>query len=144
MSKSAVGKLELSSAEKERLEQLLRAQSTPQGLAQRARVIQLAAQGKRDRTIGRAVEMHYNQVAKWRRRFRKGGLAALQDQPRSGRKGRIGTDALRQIVAQATRPPQGRARWTCRAMARELGQLQGDRAAGLERERNQASPDACL
>jgi transposase len=28
---------------------------------------------------------------------------------------------LRQIVEQATRPPQGRARWTCRAMARELG-----------------------
>jgi transposase len=121
MSNRARGKLELSSAEKERLEQLLRAQSTPHGLAQRARVIQLAAEGKRNRTIGRAVEMHYNQVAKWRRRFLKGGLAALQDQPRSGRKGRIATDALRQIVEQATRPPQGRTRWTCRAMARELG-----------------------
>jgi transposase len=28
---------------------------------------------------------------------------------------------LRQIVDQATRPPQGRARWTCRALAEELG-----------------------
>ena len=65
--------------------------------------------------------MHFNQVAKWRRRYLRGGLGALQDEPRSGRKGNISTELLRQIVDQATRPPQGRARWTCRAMARELG-----------------------
>ena len=39
------GKLALSFAEKEQLRQLIRAQSTPQGLAQSARVVQLAAQG---------------------------------------------------------------------------------------------------
>jgi hypothetical protein len=59
--------------------------------------------------------MHHNQVAKWRRRYIRGGLGALQDEPRSGRKGSIGTEVLRQIVDQATRPPQGRACWTCRA-----------------------------
>jgi homeodomain-containing protein len=65
--------------------------------------------------------MHYNQVAKWRRRYIRGGIGALQDQPRSGRKGSLSTEVLRQIVDQATRPPQGRARWTCRSMALELG-----------------------
>src|SRR5258705_3616010 len=45
------GKLVLSSAEEEQLGQLIRALSTPQGLAQRARVVQLAAQGMRDRAI---------------------------------------------------------------------------------------------
>jgi transposase len=65
--------------------------------------------------------MHYNQVAKWRRRYLRGGIGALQDEPRSGRKSNISTKLLRQIVDQATRPLQGRARWTCRAMARELG-----------------------
>jgi hypothetical protein len=39
------GKLVLSAAQKEQLQQLIRAQSTPQGLAQRARVVELAAQG---------------------------------------------------------------------------------------------------
>ncbi len=39
------GKLVLSSAEKEQLRQLIRAQRTPQGLARRARVVELAAQG---------------------------------------------------------------------------------------------------
>src|SRR6476619_3713549 len=73
------------------------------------------------RAIGGRVGMHYNQVAKWRRRYLRGGIGALQDEPRSGRKGNISTGLLRQIVDQATRPPQGRVRWTCRAMARELG-----------------------
>ena len=80
------GKLVLSSAEEEQLQQLIRAQSTPQGLAQRARVVQLAAQGMGVRAIGARVGMHFNQVAKWRRRYIRGGLGALQDEPRSGRK----------------------------------------------------------
>ena len=115
------GKFVLSSAEEAQLQQLIRAQGTPQGLAQRARVVQLAAQGMGVRAIGGRVGMHYNQVAKWRRRYLRGGIGALQDEPRSGRKGNLSTELLRQIVDQATRPPQGRVRWTCRAMAREFG-----------------------
>jgi hypothetical protein len=53
--------------------------------------------------------MHFNQVAKWRRRYIRGGLGVLQDSPRSARKGSLSTELLRQIVVQATRPPQGRA-----------------------------------
>ena len=67
-------KLVLSYAEKEQLRQLIRAQSTPQGLAQRARVVQLAAQGMGSRAIGLQVGMHYNQVAKWRQRYIRGCL----------------------------------------------------------------------
>ena len=96
------GKLVLSSAEKEQLQQLMRAQSTPQGLAQRARVVELAAQGLGVRAIGERVGMHFNQVAKWRRRYIRGGLGALQDSPRSGRKGRLSTGLLRRIVDQCT------------------------------------------
>ena len=108
-------KFVLSSVEEERLRQLIRAQSTPQGLAQRARVVQLAAQGMGVRAIGEQVGMHFNQVAKWRRRYLRAGLGALQDEPRSGRKGSIGTEVLRQIFDQATRPSQGRGRSTWRA-----------------------------
>ncbi len=61
------GKLVLSSVEKEQLRELIRAQNTPQGLAQRARVVELAAQGMGVRAIGEQVGMHFNQVAKWRR-----------------------------------------------------------------------------
>jgi hypothetical protein len=46
------GKFELSSAEEAQLQQLIRAHGTPQGLAQRVRVVQLASQGMGVRAIG--------------------------------------------------------------------------------------------
>jgi hypothetical protein len=52
------GKLVLSSAEEAQLQQLMRARSTPPGLAQRARIVQLAAQGMGVRAIGARVGMH--------------------------------------------------------------------------------------
>src|SRR6202795_2479812 len=111
------GKFVLSSIEEAQLQQLIRAQSTPQGLAQRARVVQLAAQGMGVRAIGGRVGMHYNQVAKWRRRYIRSGLGALQDEPRSGRKGNLSTGVLRRIVDPATPPPQGWAGGACRSRA---------------------------
>src|SRR5205823_9712367 len=50
-----------------------------------------------------------------------GGLGARQDEALSGRQSNRSPKVLRQIVDQATRPPQGRERWTCRSMARALG-----------------------
>src|SRR5271169_6015252 len=85
------------------------------------RVVQLAAQGMGVRAIGGRVGMHYNQVAKWRRRYLRGGIGALQDEPRSGRKGNISTEVLRQIVDKATRPPQGRVRLSPRRPCSESG-----------------------
>src|SRR5258708_12468975 len=102
------GKRVLGSVEKEQLRQLIRAQNSPQGLAQRGRVVELAAQGMGVRAIGEQVGMHFNQVAKWRRRYLSGGLVPLQDEPRSGRRGNLSLDLLRHIVAEATRPPHGR------------------------------------
>src|SRR6478736_3225225 len=75
------GKFVLSSAEESQLQQLIRAQSTPQGLEQRARVVQLAAQGMGGRAIGGRVGVHYNQVAKWRRRYLRGGLGRCRTSP---------------------------------------------------------------
>ena len=51
------GKFVLSSAEEAQLQQLIRAHGTPQGLAQRVRVVQLASQGMGVRTIGERVGM---------------------------------------------------------------------------------------
>ena len=126
------GKFVLSSAEEEQLRQLIHAQSTPQGLALRARVVQLAAQGLGVRAIGTQVGLHFNQVAKWRRRYLSGGLGALQDEPRSGRKGNLSPKVLRQIVDQATRPPLAGGALDLPLDGSRLGSLQGDRAAGLE------------
>jgi len=44
---------------------------------------------------------------------------------------RRGEELLRQIGDQATLPPQGRPRWICRAMARELGASKAAKATGI-------------
>jgi Helix-turn-helix domain len=128
------GKFALSSAEEAQLQQLIRAQSTPQGLAQRARVVQLAAQGMGVRAIGGRVGMHYNQVAKWRRRYLRGGIGApaLQDAPRSGpqrqyQHGSVAADRRSIHPATAGPGPMDLPRDGSRIWC-----LQGDRAAGLE------------
>ena len=65
--------------------------------------------------------MHYNQVAKWRRRFLRGGIGALQDSPARAAK----AISARDCCARSSIKPPGHRRAgydrTCRAMAREFG-----------------------
>ena len=125
------GKFVLSSAEEAQLQQLIRAQSTPQGLAQRARVVQLAAQGMGVRAIEGRVGMHYNQVAKWRRRYLRGGIGRCRTSPaRPQRQYQHGTVAPdRRSSHPATAGP---GTMDLPRDGSELGSLQGDRAASLE------------
>src|SRR6516165_12782 len=84
------GKLVLNSAEKEKLQQLIRAQRTPQGVAQRARVVELAAQGLGVRAIGERVGMHFNRAAK--AALARSSCARSSIKPRGHR--RAGRDGL--------------------------------------------------
>ena len=73
--------------EPEMLQQLVRARSTSQGLALRARIILRCAQPDRPTNNQVADELDCNPdtVARWRRRFYHQRLAGLHDLPRSGR-----------------------------------------------------------
>src|SRR5712692_3360744 len=73
--------------ERERLEALARAHSTPQALAFRCRLILRAAAPDQPPNLRVAAEMHCNRHTVRLRRHRYGayGLAGLQDAPRSGR-----------------------------------------------------------
>ena len=53
--------------------------------AKRARIILLMAEGESNRTIGELVDLHYNQVGIWRKRYEEFGLAGLEDEERPGR-----------------------------------------------------------
>src|SRR5258708_31465663 len=100
------GKFMLSAAEEAQLQQLIRAQSTPQGLAQRARVVQLAAQGMGVRAIGGRVGMHYNQVAKWRGRYIRSGLGRCRMSPARAAKATL----ARSSCASSSIKPRGHRR----------------------------------
>ncbi len=69
--------LMLREGDEEPLLRLTRASTAPAGLAQRARVVLLAAQGAGNTTIGVQVGMSRTRVIEWRNRYQaKGTLAS--------------------------------------------------------------------
>jgi hypothetical protein len=75
----------LSVEERASLEALTRRTTVAVGLVRRARMVLLAADGMRLDQIARAVGADRTIVRTWIDRYRVGGLAGLQDRPRSGR-----------------------------------------------------------
>jgi transposase len=68
------------------LAHLARSPSVEAGLARRARMVLLAADGVPLRHIGLRVGVQRNVVRDWLDRFRAQGLDGLQDRPRPGRR----------------------------------------------------------
>jgi transposase len=78
----------------------------------------LAADGVSNREIGEVVDMHYNQVAVWRRRYGEFGVAGLGDEERPGRPCVYDHDDVLLLVKTVTEPPpDGATRWTMEALA---------------------------
>lgn len=77
--------VELGGQERATLEALARRTTAAAGLVRRARIILLAADGLPLDRIAREVGADRTIVRTWIDRYRAGGLAALQDRPRSGR-----------------------------------------------------------
>jgi hypothetical protein len=64
----------LSEAERVRLEQWIRAGSTPQQIVLRSRIIVAAANGESDKAIAAALTVRRETAALWRRRVREQGI----------------------------------------------------------------------
>jgi FixJ family two-component response regulator len=68
--------VELSKREREELEALVRKHSTPQQIAQRGRMILLAAEGKRNAQIARELGACVDTVRSWRMRLSSAGRSS--------------------------------------------------------------------
>ena len=114
--------IELTVAEVGELEALRRKKSTTsQGMAERARIILLAADKLSNQEIADKLGVHRNVVSKWRGRFLKGGVAALRDESRSGRPQANTPAKVRKVVETVCgRPPKGYGRWSQRLLAKKL------------------------
>jgi transposase len=102
------------------LERLVRSSSVRAGLAQRARIVLLAADGLSNTRIAELIGVSRPTVIGWRSRYASGGLAGLDEEPRSGRPRHLDH---RQIVAATLRPPPGKygvTHWSSRLLARHL------------------------
>lgn len=123
--------LTLSETEQKELEALIRRHSTPQQIAQRARMILAAGEGKRNGQIARELGACVDTVRKWRMHWL--GLQAvcledlsiserLADLPRPGRPAEITAEQICQMIALACEQPKERpiSHWTGREIAEEV------------------------
>ena len=116
--------LVLRAGDRDRLAELARLPSVPSGLAKRARMVLLAADGRPNAEIARVTGVSRPTVIAWRDRYAAGGIAALEDAPRSGRPAEV--DEVEVVVATLSDdgvPPArlGITHWSARFLATELG-----------------------
>src|SRR5580658_10324185 len=111
----------LSAEQRSELLRLVKAPSTPQKTVRRARVALLAAEGRNNDEIAAELGTSRVTVGLWRQRVLDLGLAGLGEAPRPGRPVQVESVRVQKVLAEVVRPPKGRARWSCRSMARHSG-----------------------
>lgn len=113
----------LSESEINRLEQWVRAGSTPQQVVLRARIIVSAVRGRTDQHIARELKVQRRTAALWRRRVREQGIGCVWEiAPGRGRKAHYGSAAVARIVeATLQTKPAGSTHWSTRTLARVQG-----------------------
>jgi transposase len=107
--------------DKPKLEQLVRSTTAPAGLAGRARVVLLAAEGVANHQIAALVGVSRPTVNRWRSRYATLGLVGLADLKRPGRP-RIVDQA--KIITETLKPPPrslGVTHWSSRLLAQRVG-----------------------
>ena len=121
MGKAAVA-IVLTGEERGELETLVRRRGTAQGLARRAQIVLMAADGVENKEIATRLGTMPNTVAKWRRRFAEQRLDGLYDEPRPGAPRQIGDEEIAETIRLTleTTPPDA-THWSLRSMARAVG-----------------------
>ena len=114
----------LSEGERATLERWGRRRKTEQRLAERARIVLLAAASRRTDEIAECLGTSSVHVSMWRTRFARERLAALNDRARSGVPPRYDEVTRRRILTQLDQPPpSGHATWTGALLAVALGDV---------------------
>jgi transposase len=113
----------LSEPEITRLEQWLRAGSTPQQVVLRAEIILRAIKGQSDQQIACEFKLQRRTAALWWRRVREQGIGCVWNiAPGRGRKSLYGkADVTRIVEATLQTKPKGSTHWSTRTLAREQG-----------------------
>ena len=111
----------LNPSDLEPLERLVRSPHTPQGVANRARIVLAAAEGLSNQQIAERLHISNITVGKWRTSYHHWGISGLQGFKPTGRPSKYNSkleQRLRSLLCQ--RPWNGKRRWTVRVLAREL------------------------
>ncbi|MFS8981638.1 IS630 family transposase [Cupriavidus necator] len=110
----------LTDEERTKLTRLVRSKLTSVRLAQRARIVLLAANGMQNKDIAEQLRVGRVQVSRWRERYAQSGLAGIErDLPRGAPPVKVDTARLVELTTQAK--PVAATHWSTRKMAAELG-----------------------
>jgi transposase len=107
--------------DREVLESWTRSPSMPAGLAQRARIVLLAADGVPVKDIVDRVGVSKPTVIGWKKRYAAEGVGGLEDRPKPGRPSRVDEVAVVLATLEAPRQRLGVTHWSSRLLANELG-----------------------
>jgi transposase len=116
----------LTTAERAELERRVRARTSPQQAAQRARIVLRAAAGDENIAIARDLGVARHTAQHWRDRFAGKRLGGLRDRPHRPPPRLYGPERQAAVVLLACRAPAevgwaGQTHWTVRDLARYIG-----------------------
>jgi transposase len=125
MPSSVAVAIELTEDERDVLEGWTRRRTSAQALAQRARIVLMAAEGVTNTQIARELGVHRPMVTKWRTRFAEHRLEGLTDEPRPGRPRTVNDEQVEEVIVKTLEStPRDATHWSTRAMAAEVGLTQ--------------------
>lgn len=114
--------LRLPPGDQARLQRLVRSTRVPAGMARRARVLLLLAEGLSLRRIRAQTGMSPRRIRVWKQNWQQKGLDGLLDAPRRGRPKKLTASREAAILAATKGPPPGSVtHWSTRRLARRLG-----------------------
>jgi transposase len=110
----------LTDEDESELARLARSKRTSVRLAQRARIVLLAAQGLQNKDIAEQLGIGRVQVARWRERFLESGLQGIErDLPRGAPPVKMDVAKLVELTTQTM--PEAATHWSTRKMGAALG-----------------------
>jgi transposase len=136
--------IELSGEERAQLESWARRRNSAQALAQRCRIVLLAAEGLNNTEISERLGVDRSMARRWRVRFSEQRLDGLLDEPRPGKPRTISDEQVEQVIIKTLEStPKDATHWSTRSMAAEVGLTQSAvhriwRAFGLQPHRQES------
>jgi transposase len=118
-----VNPIELTAEQRIELKSIVKRPKEEAGVVRRARVVLLTAEGISAIEIATRLDLSPEAVSRIRKRFLDGGVNALYERPKTGRKDHALTSETIEYIIQLAMspPPPGRSRWTTRLLAGRFG-----------------------
>jgi transposase len=113
----------LSDEEARELSRLSKSRSVSVRLAERSRIVLLANKGMTNEEIGDELGITRQKAGRWRNRYAERGLEGIsRDAPRPGRKPRISSRKVAQVIRLTTQTtPKDATHWSQRLMSEQVG-----------------------